>query len=162
MSSPRSWRSRFKLTIGISLRKIILEVEYVIKSMIYQMLKFFRRIAFHPEMILRPLFCFKDTKNTGSLTFNSLKRKKLIFNFFVNRNWKKLTDSRKRAKILADNRKSHHPVETLFYLRCVTIGDCKMPLVTSEYRRHGLEVFPSRGYFEWPRWVHDLPHSAAL
>ena len=64
-------------------------------------------------MILRPLFCFKDTKNTGLLIFNSLKQKKLIFNFVVNRNWKKLTDSRKRAKILADNRKSHHPIETL-------------------------------------------------
>ena len=65
-------------------------------------------------MILRPLFCFKDTKNTGLLIFNSLKQKKLIFNFVVNRNWKKLTDSRKRAKILADNRKSYHPIETLF------------------------------------------------
>ena len=42
-----------------------------------------------------------------------MKQKKLIFNFFVNRNWKKLTDSRKRAQILADNRKSHHPIETL-------------------------------------------------
>ena len=42
-----------------------------------------------------------------------MKQKKLIFNFFVNRNWKKLTGSRKRAKILADNRKSHHPIETL-------------------------------------------------
>ena len=31
----------------------------------------------------------------------------------VNRNWKKLTDSRKRAKILADNRECHHPSETL-------------------------------------------------
>ena len=64
-------------------------------------------------MILRPLFCFKDKKKTGLVIFNSLKQKKLIFNFFVNRNWKKLTDSRKRAKILADNRKSHHPIETL-------------------------------------------------
>ena len=63
-------------------------------------------------MILRPLFCFKE-KNTGLVIFNSLKQKKLIFNFFVNRNWKKLTDSRKRAKILADNRNSHHPIETL-------------------------------------------------
>ena len=44
-----------------------------------------------------------------------MKQKKLIFNFFVNRNWKKLTDSRKRAKILADNRKGHHPIETLLY-----------------------------------------------
>ena len=42
-----------------------------------------------------------------------MKQKKLIFYFFVNRNWKKLTDSRRRAKILADNRKSHHPIETL-------------------------------------------------
>ena len=42
-----------------------------------------------------------------------MKQKKLIFNFFVNRNWKKLTDSRKRAKLLADNRKSHHPIETI-------------------------------------------------
>ena len=62
-------------------------------------------------MILRPLFCFKDTKNTGLLIFNSLKQKKLIFNFVVI--GKKLTDSRKRAKILADNRKSYHPIETL-------------------------------------------------
>ena len=44
---------------------------------------------------------------------SSLKQKKLIFNVFVNRNLKKLTDSRKNAKILADNRKSHHPMETL-------------------------------------------------
>ena len=45
-----------------------------------------------------------------------MKQKKLIFNFLVNRNWKKLTDSRKRAKIVADNRKSHHPIETLLLL----------------------------------------------
>ena len=76
--------------------KIMLEKEYFIKSMIYQMLNFFKRIAnFIPRW------------------FNFLKQKKLIFNFFVNRNWKKLTDSRKRVKILADNRKSHHPIETL-------------------------------------------------
>ena len=35
----------FKLTIDICMRKIILEVEYFIKSMIYQMLKFFKRMA---------------------------------------------------------------------------------------------------------------------
>ena len=58
-------------------------------------------------------FDLKIQKNTGKLIFNFLKQKNLIFNFFVNRNWKKLTDSRKRAKILADNRKSHHPIETL-------------------------------------------------
>ena len=57
-------------------------------------------------------FALKIEK-TGLLIFNSLKQKKLIFNFFVNRNWKKLTDSRKRAKILADNSKSYHPIETL-------------------------------------------------
>ena len=31
----------------------------------------------------------------------------------MNRNWKKLTDNRKRAKTLAENRKRHHPIETL-------------------------------------------------
>ena len=63
-------------------------------------------------MIQRPLFWFKDTKKYSE-TKKQKKRKKLILNFFVNRNWKKITDSRKRAKILADNRKSHHPIETL-------------------------------------------------
>ena len=61
-----------------------------------------------------------------------MQQKKLIFNFFVNRNWKKLTDrlkrakkltdSRKRAEILADNRKSHHPIETL--LQGLAIETC--------------------------------------
>ena len=45
-----------------------------------------------------------------------MKQKKLIFNFSVNRNWKKLTDSRKGAKILADNRNSHHPIGTHSYM----------------------------------------------
>ena len=84
--------------------------------MIYQILKNFQKNnLFHPEMILRHLFCFKDTKikNPGLLIFISLTQKKLIFNFFVNHNWKKLTDSRKKAKILADKRKSHHPIKTL-------------------------------------------------
>ena len=79
-------KDSFKLTIDISVRKIILELEHFIKSMIYQMLNFFKRIAsFYPEMILRPLFCFEGTKR-GLLIFNSLKQKKLIFNLFVNRN----------------------------------------------------------------------------
>ena len=53
----------FKLTIEISMRRIILEMEYFMTSMIYQMLKFSKRIAsFYREMILRPLFCFEDTK----------------------------------------------------------------------------------------------------
>ena len=58
---------------------------------------------FHPKMIPRLLFCLKIQKNAGLLIFNS----------FVNCNWNKLTDSRKKAKILADNHKSHHPIETL-------------------------------------------------
>ena len=61
-------------------------------------------------MILRPLFCFEDTH--WKCRFIKLFETKEI-NFFVNRNWKKLTDSRKTAKILADNRKRHHPIETL-------------------------------------------------
>ena len=102
----------FELTIDIFMRKIIWEMGYFINSMIYQMLKVFKRIAsFYPEMILRPLFCFEDSKNTGLFILNSLKLKKLIFNFLVNRNWKNVTDSRKRAKIFADNRKSHPPIE---------------------------------------------------
>ena len=61
-------------------------MEYFITSMIYQMLNFFKRItSFYLELILRPLFCFEDTKNTGLLRFNFLKQKKLIFNYFVNR-----------------------------------------------------------------------------
>ena len=74
---------------------------------------FQKNFLFYPEIILRPLFCFKVRKNTGLLIFNSLKQRKLIFNFFVNRNWKNLTDSRKRAEILADNRKRQHPIENL-------------------------------------------------
>ena len=98
------------------MRKIIVEIEHFIKSMIYHMSIFFKRIAsFYPEVIVRPLFCFESTKNAGLLIFNSLKQNKLIFNFLANRNWKKLNDSRKRAKILADNRKSHHHNETSLF-----------------------------------------------
>ena len=50
---------------------------------------FQKNSLFHPEVILRLLFCFKVRKNTG--LFNSLKQKELIFNFFVNRNWKKIS-----------------------------------------------------------------------
>ena len=54
---------------------MISEVEYLIKGMIYQILKLFQKNSLiHPEMILRPLFCFKDKKNTGLLIFNSLKQ----------------------------------------------------------------------------------------
>ena len=57
----------------------------------------------------RIFICFKYTKIEVYLIFNSLKQKKLTFNFFVYRNRKKLTDSRKKAKILADNRKIRKP-----------------------------------------------------
>ena len=76
----------FKLTVDIpSMCKTILEVY---KKYYLSNVKIFQKnySLFHPEMILTPLFCFKDTKNTGLLIFNSLKHKKLIFNFFVNRN----------------------------------------------------------------------------
>ena len=39
------YKDYFKLTIDISMCKIILEVEYFIKSAIYQILKFSNRIA---------------------------------------------------------------------------------------------------------------------
>ena len=97
------------------MRKIILEVEHCMKYDLSNVKNFQKNSLSDPEMILRPLFCFKVRKNTSLLIFNSLKKKKLIFNFFVNRNWKNLIDSRKRAEILADNRKSHHPIETLLY-----------------------------------------------
>ena len=101
-------------------------------------------------MILRPLFCFKDTKNTGLLMFNSLKQKEIIF--VVNRNWKKLTDSCKRAKILADNRKSYHPIETLvklFLLTCKVRGFnsfasnmIKLSVNETEWSSHNPRSYP--------------------
>ena len=61
----------FKLSINISMRKVILEMEYFINNMMYQMLKFFKRItSFYSEMILRLLFRFEYTKNTGLLILN--------------------------------------------------------------------------------------------
>ena len=77
------------------------------------MLKCLKKKLISSRDDLKTYILLKDTKNTALLIFNSLKQKKLIFNFFVNRNWNKITDSRKRAKILADNPKSHQPIETL-------------------------------------------------
>ena len=104
------------------MRKIILEVEYCMKQDLLNVKIFQKNSLFHPEMIPRPLFCFKVRKNTGLLIFKSLKQKKEIFNFFVNRNWKNLTDRRKRAQILAHNRKGHHPIETLLFRAWATCG----------------------------------------
>ena len=91
----------------------MLEVEYFIKSMIYQMLKSFKRIAYFIPRGSEDLYFSLKVQKIQVIIFNFLKEKKLIFNFFVNRNWKKSTDGRKRAKSLVDKRKSHHPIETL-------------------------------------------------
>ena len=92
---------------------MILEREYS-KSVIYENIKNFQKNnLFHPKMILRHLFRFKDTKKIQVYWYLTLCNKEIIFNFLVNHDWKKLTDSLKRAKILANNRKSHHPIETL-------------------------------------------------
>ena len=51
----------------------MLEVEYFIKSMIYQMLEFFKRIAyFIPRWS-------EDQKDKGYLIFNFLKKKEVSF-----------------------------------------------------------------------------------
>ena len=68
------------------MRKIILEMEYFIKSMIFQMLKFFKKNSFSLSRDDPKTFILL----TGLLIFNSLKQKELIFNFFVNSNWKKI------------------------------------------------------------------------
>ena len=55
------------------------------------MLKFFKRIAyFFPRWPEDLYFDLKIQKNTGQLIFNFLNQKKLIYNFFVNRNLKKI------------------------------------------------------------------------
>ena len=61
-------------------------MEYFVNSMIYQMLKFFKKKNFiftrdDPKTFY--IFCFEHTKNKGLLIFNSLKQKKLIFNFLL-------------------------------------------------------------------------------
>ena len=92
------------------MRKIILEVEYFLKSIIYQMLKFFKRTAYFIPRWSEDLYS-KKYRLIYILLFET--KEVIIFNIFVNRNWKKLTDSRKKANILADNRKNHHPIKTL-------------------------------------------------
>ena len=61
----------FILTVNISMCKIILEVEYCTKYDLLNVKIFQKKSLFHPEMTLRPLFCFKVRKNTGLLIFNS-------------------------------------------------------------------------------------------
>ena len=84
-------------------------MEYFINSMIYQMLKFFKGIiSFYPEMILRPLFALKIQKIQVYQYLTLWNKRNSFLTFLLT-----VTDSRKRAKILADNRKSHHPIKTL-------------------------------------------------
>ena len=64
-----------------------------------------------------------------------MKQKKSIFNFFVNRNGKKLTDSRKRAKILADNSKGHHPIETLDWDFISCLLPCVLYCMEGEFKQ---------------------------
>ena len=52
------------------MRKIMLEVEYCMKYDLLNVKIYQKNSLFHPEMILRPLFCLKVGKNTGLLTFN--------------------------------------------------------------------------------------------
>ena len=56
---------------------------------------------------------FQYVLKQWKLLLNFLKQKQLAFTSQVNRNRKKLTVSRKKAKILTVNRKSHYPIETL-------------------------------------------------
>ena len=55
-------------------------MEYFINSMIYQMLKFFKRMTlFYPEMILRPLFCIADTKKYRFINIELFESKEINF-----------------------------------------------------------------------------------
>ena len=124
-------KDSFKLTLDISMcktGKIILEVAYVKSTMKPRLIPNTASSLLIKDSLLCPwgkkaltfslnsswddpriFICFKYTKIEVYLIFNSLKQKKLTFNFFVYRNRKKLTDNRKRAKILADNRKIRKP-----------------------------------------------------
>ena len=67
-------------------------------------------------MTLRTLFSFEDTKKIQVYKYLTLfGTKEIYYYYYFDCNWKKLTDSSKRAKILADNCKSHHRIETLIH-----------------------------------------------
>ena len=56
----------FILTIDISMCKIMIRSGILDKKYDLSNVKNFQRNSLlYPEMIRRPLFCFKDTKNTG-------------------------------------------------------------------------------------------------
>ena len=82
--------------------------------MIYQMIKFFKRIGyFIPRWSQDLYFDLEIQKNTGYLYLTFLTKEVNFLTFSLIVTEKKLTDSRKREKLLADNSKSHPPNETL-------------------------------------------------
>ena len=65
------------------MRKIILEVEYCIKYDLLNVKIFQKNSLFHPEMILRPLFCFKVRKNTGLLNLTLWNKRNKFLTFLL-------------------------------------------------------------------------------
>ena len=56
----------FKFTIDISMGKIMIRRGILYRKYDLSNVKIFQTNSLlYPEMIRRPLFCFKDTKNTG-------------------------------------------------------------------------------------------------
>ena len=81
--------------VNISMRKMILSQ----KSMIFEILKMFRRINyFIPRWSYDIYFALKIRKKYRFINISIFETKKLTFNFIVNRDWKKLTDSRKKSQ----------------------------------------------------------------
>ena len=78
------------------------------------------------------------------------RNRKLAFTSQVNRNRKKLTVSRKKAKILTVNRKSHYPIETLISL--VTL------LVNSSYKNKTFHIGNPTRVNHVPRQNAISPH----
>ena len=60
--------------------RVYMEVRLCVKIMIYQILKFIKKNnLFHPEMILRLLFCFKDTKKYRLINIKLFETMEIIF-----------------------------------------------------------------------------------
>ena len=68
---------------------------------------------FHPGRVARDLQTLKMSFATMETKFELSVRQWTFFQMSVNRKGEKLTVSRRKAKILAVNRKCLHPVETL-------------------------------------------------
>ena len=71
-------------------------------------------LYFHPGKVVRDLETLKMSFATMETNFELSVKQLTFFQMSVNRKGEKLTVScRKTAKILAVNRKWHHPIETL-------------------------------------------------